>query len=107
MPNFVTTFNWNFGSSGQLSGSGSSGTSNQNPNGSNNQNGSNCISSTTGDAISSSQGQSSSNVDDDDRVDIPSDANAGSTPQYKVLPGSLYQCPQPGFYPFEESFASA
>ena len=106
--------NQNFGSSEQLSGSGSSGTSNQNPNGSNNQNGSiqssgsftspdstNGSSSTTDDAISSSQGPSSSNVDDDDRVDIPSDANAGSTQKYKVLPGSLYQCPQPGFYPYE------
>ena len=82
----------NFGTSGQNSGLNGSSSESSNP--------SNGSSSSSQDAISASDGSSStSNVDaDDDRLDIPSST---TTQKYKVLPGSLYQCPRPGFYPYE------
>merc|ERR1712029_1304747 len=96
--------NGSFGSSGAGGQGSANGSELESGSGSNNQNfgPSDQLSgsSTTEDAISAS-GSSSSNGEDDDRVDIPSDANAGSTQKYKVLPGSLYQCPKPGFYPYE------
>ena len=62
-----------------------------------------------------SNGQTSSSSNEDDRFDVGlgGSENINIPPQeiidntaileneYKVLPGSLYQCPAPGFYPYE------